>query len=112
MPYRKPRKAKSSKAWFRSRLFKIALAVFLIGFIAASSTLLYFYVEYSRIIDRKLSGEIFKNTAKIYATPYHIYPGQKLTADAVVNRLQRAGFETSDKGIAGDGVYEVASNRI
>ena len=105
-------KAKSSKGWFRSPLFKVALAVLLIGFIGASSTVLYFYVQYSRIIDRKLSGEIFKNTAKIYATPYHIYPGQKLTTDAVVSRLQRAGFENSDKGISTDGAYDVKSNEV
>src|SRR5215831_12621866 len=111
-PNEKRKKTKSSKSWFRSPLFKVALALFLISLIAASSTVLYFYVEYSRIIDRKLSGEIFKNTAKIYATPYHIYPGQKLTPDAVVSRLQRAGFETSDKGSDSDGLYEVSGNRI
>jgi penicillin-binding protein 1B len=112
MPDRKPKRAKSSKGWFRSPLFKIALAVFLIGFITASSTVLYFYIQYSRIIDRKLSGEIFKNTARIYATPFHIYPGQKLAPEMVVSRLQRAGFEAADKGIKSDGAYDVGDNRI
>src|SRR5579884_1816155 len=112
MSARKPERAKSSKRWFRSPLFKVALAVFLLGLIAVSSTVLYFYVQYSRIIDRKLSGEIFKNTAKIYATPYHIYPGQKLTPDAVISRLQHAGFETTEKGSTGDGVYDVSGSRI
>src|SRR5215467_5885721 len=122
MPDRKSRRTKTSKAWFRSLkvskgwfrspLFKIALAVFLIGFIAASSTVLYFYIQYSRIIDRKLSGEIFKNTARIYATPFHIYPGQKLAPEVVVSRLQRAGFEAADKGIKSDGAYDLGDNRI
>src|SRR5215831_8576086 len=111
-PNEKRKKTKSSKSWFRSPLFKVALALFLISFIAASSTLLYFYVEYARIIDRKLSGEIFKNTARIYATPFHLYPGQKLTPETVVSRLHRAGFESEDKGISGDGVYDVGRNRI
>ena len=84
MPDRKPKKAKSWKAWFRSPIFKVALAVLLVGFITISATFTYFYVQYSRIIDRKLSGEVFKNTAKIYATPYRIYSGQKLTTEVVV----------------------------
>jgi penicillin-binding protein 1B len=112
MTDRKPKKAKRSKAWFRSPIFKISLAAFLVASISLSATFLYFYVEYSRIIDRKLSGEVFKNTAKIYATPYRIYPGQQLTPEQVISRLQRAGFETSDKGISGDGVYEVNGNHI
>ena len=107
-----PKKAGISKGFLRSRAFKIALAVFLISFITASATVLYFYVEYSRIIDRRLSGEVFKNTARIYATPYRIYPGQKLTAEAVTGHLQKAGFETADKGMTTDGVYEVTPNRV
>src|SRR5690242_18857254 len=112
MSDRKPEKAKRSRAWFRSPLFKTLLAFLLVISIAASATFLYFYVQYSRIIDRKLSGEIFKNTARIYATPYHIYPGQKLTADSVLSRLQHAGFEKADKGVVGDGVYDVNTNKI
>jgi penicillin-binding protein 1B len=112
MTDRKPKKAKRSKALFRSPVFKISLAAFLVAFISVSATFLYFYVEYSRIIDRRLNGEIFKNTAKLYATPYRIYPGQKLSPEQVVSRLQRAGFETTDKGIPGDGVYEVNGNHI
>jgi penicillin-binding protein 1B len=117
MTDRKPENAKTSKVWFRSpifrsRAFKIVLATFLFGFIAVSGTFLYFYVQYSRIIDRKLSGEVFKNTAKIYAAPYRVYAGQKLTMEATTARLQRAGFETSDKNTNSDGFYEVNGNRL
>jgi penicillin-binding protein 1B len=64
------------------------------------------------MIDRRLSGEIFKNTAQIYAAPYRIYAGQKLSPDEVVLRLQRAGFDNSDKGGSEDGFYEVSGSRI
>jgi len=116
MTDRKPTNAKTSKVWFRSpifrsRAFKIVLATFLFGFIAVSGTFLYFFVQYSRVIDRKLSGEVFKNTAKIYAAPYRIYAGQKLTLEATTGRLQRAGFETSNTA-SSDGMYEVNGNRL
>src|SRR5262249_36345069 len=62
-------------------------------------------------IDRKLSGEIFKNTAQIYAAPFRIYPGQKLSVEDVVVRLQRAGFEPSGKS-TDDGTYELDANKI
>src|SRR5215470_17695170 len=108
----KPRRAKKFSNFFRSPLFKILLSIVLFLFIGASALVLYYYNYYSRIIDRKLSGEIFKSTAQIYAAPYRIYPGQKLGPDDVVLRLQRAGFDSADKGASDDGLYEVNGNRI
>src|SRR6266404_5981822 len=92
--------------------FKVALSIFLFFFIGASAAVLYYYNYYARIIDRKLSGEIFKNTAQIYAAPYRIYPGQNLSVDEVVLRLQRAGFDMAEKGGSEDGVYEVTGNKV
>src|SRR5215472_18245328 len=103
MAERKPERARPTKktkfsSFFRSPLFKVLLSILLFFFIGASALVLYYYNYYSKVIDRRLSGEIFKNTAQIYAAPYRIYPGQKLSLDDVVSRLQRAGFENGEKG--------------
>src|SRR5438876_9057105 len=113
MAERKPPTGKIKKFsnFFRSPLFKILLSLFLFFFIGTSALVLYYYNYYSRVIDRKLSGEIFKSTAQIYAAPYRIYPGQKLTLDDAVLRLQRAGFDMGDKG-SEDGAYDVNANKI
>src|SRR6201981_2842048 len=99
MGERKPQRGKAQRFsnFFRSPLFKILLSVFLFLFIGASALVLYYYNYYSKMIERRLSGEIFKNTAQIYAAPYRIYEGQKLAPEDVVLRLQRAGFETTAK---------------
>ncbi len=114
MAERKPPIAKTRKFsnFFRSPLFKILLSIFLFFFIGTSAIVLYYYNYYSRIIDRKLSGEIFKSTAQIYAAPYRIYPGQRLSPADVVLRLQRAGFDSADKGSSDDGLFAVAGNKI
>src|SRR5215470_17512989 len=117
MAERKPQKPKPSRKekftnFFRSPLFKVLLSIFLFFFIGTSAFILYYYNYYSRIIDRKLSGEIFKSTAQIYAAPYRLYPGQKLTPNDVVLRLQRAGFDSADKGNSDDGLYEVGASKI
>jgi penicillin-binding protein 1B len=115
MAERKPDRTRSTKkvsSFFRSPLFKVLLSIFLFFFIGVSALVLYYYNYYSKVIDRKLSGEIFKNTAQIYAAPYRIYPGQKLSPDEVVVRLQRANFDNSEKSGTEDGSYEVSSNRI
>ena len=117
MAERKPHKqAPSTKEkvsyFFRSPLFKVLLSIFLFFFIGTSALVLYYYNYYSRIIDRKLSGEIFKNTAQIYAAPFRIYPNQKLGPDEVVTRLQRAGFDSGDKSGSDDGAYELNGSAI
>src|SRR5215510_12036625 len=116
MAERKPQKPKPSKRekvtnFFRSPLFKVLLSIFLFFFIGTSAFVLYYYNYYSRIIDRKLSGEVFKKTAQVYAAPFRVYPGQKLTPDEVVMRLQRAGFETTDRE-GDDGSYQINANKI
>ena len=107
----KPNKVKVPQ-FFHSKWFKISLAAFLFFSIGSSLIVLYYYNYYSRMVDRKLNGEIFKRTAQIFAAPYRIYPRQKLTSDDVVARLQRAGFEPDNKGGADAGSYEVAGSRI
>ena len=116
MAERKPQKAKPSTKqkfsnFFRSPLFKVLISLLLFLFIGTSAIFLYYYNYYSRIIDRKLSGEIFKNTAQIYAAPYRIYPGQKLTPDETAERLQRAGFELKGKSDA-EGWFEINSGKV
>jgi penicillin-binding protein 1B len=116
MAERKPQKPKPSKKekfsnFFRSPLFKVLLSLFLFFFIGTSAVFLYYYNYYSKIIDRKLSGEIFKNTAQIYAAPFRLYPGQKLSVEDVVLRLQRAGFEPAGQS-SDDGSYELNGNKI
>jgi len=113
----KPKKEKRSKkekfsSFARSPLFKVLLSIVLFFFIGTSAIVLYYYNHYSRIIDRKLSGEIFKNTAQIYAAPFRVYPGQKLTLDETVVRLQRAGFQPGQRGTYDEGAYEVSGNKI
>ncbi len=113
----KPQKAKNGKKakfsyFIRSPLFKVLLSLFLFFFIGTSALVLYYYNYYSKIIDRRLSGEIFKNTAQIYAAPYRIYPGQKLALADVVLRLQRAGFDMAKKTGSVDDVYEVSGNKV
>jgi penicillin-binding protein 1B len=108
----RPKKKAKFSSFFRSPLFKVLLSVCLFFSIGTSAVVLYYYNYYSKVIDRKLSGEIFKNTARIFAAPYRIYPGQKLSPDEVVMRLQRAGFDNADKGGSDEGAYQVSGTRI
>jgi penicillin-binding protein 1A len=51
----------------RTRVSKTLVSVFLILSIVSSGFVVHYYKRYARIIDLKLSRQVFRNTAKIYA---------------------------------------------
>jgi penicillin-binding protein 1B len=62
----------------------VALAVFLLsGF---------YYFKYQRIVDDRLKQPLFANTAKIFAAPREVRPGQKLSIRLLANELREAGY--------------------
>jgi penicillin-binding protein 1B len=52
----------------------------------------YFYFKYQRIVDERLKQPIFASTAKIFAAPREVRPGQKLSIQLLANELREAGY--------------------
>jgi penicillin-binding protein 1B len=52
----------------------------------------YWYFKYQSIVDERLLQPVFANTAKVYAAPREVRPGQKLTAHLIANELREAGY--------------------
>ena len=69
----------------------VIAAVLLVGFIGFV-TVTYIYNKYARIVDDRLKQPLFANTAKIYAAPREVRPGQKLTAHLIATELRAAGY--------------------
>jgi penicillin-binding protein 1B len=73
-------------------LLRIALiavaAVAVVGF----SVFIYFYFTYQHVVDERLKQPIFANTAKIFAAPREVRPGQKLSVRLLANELREAGY--------------------
>ena len=73
----------------------------------------FFYIKYRHIVDDRLKEPIFANTAKIYAAPREVRPGQKFTVRLIANELHAAGYsadgasETSEFGTFKEGVQTI-----
>ena len=68
------------------------LILLVFGLITGLGTFTYFYVHYSHIIDQKLKGGPFTNTAKIYAMPRTVAVGERLAPAELLATLRRAGY--------------------
>ncbi|MGC9158429.1 MAG: transglycosylase domain-containing protein [Terracidiphilus sp.] len=77
-----------------SLLLRLALLACVAGGLAFSALFGYYYVKYQRIVDARLKEPLFANTAKIYAAPREVRPGQKLSVQLIASELREAGYST------------------
>ncbi len=90
----------------------VCAAVALVGL----SIFSYFYFKYEGIVDARLKQPIFVDTAKIYAAPREVRPGQKLTVRLIANELREAGYTgdgatpASPLGTYSEGVQQITVN--
>ena len=75
-----------------SWLVRGAVAFVLLTGIIGFSVFTYYYNKYAHIVDDRLKQPLFANTAKIYAAPREVRPGQKLTAHLIATELREAGY--------------------
>jgi penicillin-binding protein 1B len=95
-------------------LLRIGLAVVAAGALVFFAVFGFFYVKYRHVVDDRLKQPIFANTAKIYAAPREVRPGQKLTVRLIANELHEAGYsadgaaESSALGTYKEGVQTIS----
>jgi penicillin-binding protein 1B len=80
---------------------KILLGTGLIVLLAstmAAGIFIHFYLQFARIIDARLDGNVFGNPAVILAAPSAVQGGQPLTAREVMTHLRNAGYIEGREG--------------
>jgi penicillin-binding protein 1B len=76
-----------------------------------AGVLIHFYLQFSRIIDARLDGNVFGNPAVILAAPSELQVGQPLTAGVVTAHLRKAGYTEGREG-RGAGSYTVTGKGL
>jgi penicillin-binding protein 1B len=76
----------------------LALRIALIGVavlaVAIIGVFTFYYYKYEGIVDARLKQPLFAETAKIYAAPREVRPGQKLGIELIERELREAGYTT------------------
>jgi penicillin-binding protein 1B len=93
----------------RSRRALLAAAV--AGFLLGTTLAVYYYVQFSAVIDARLGGEIFRNASLVFAAPKPIAVGEALTPEAVAAYLRRALYSEGARG-SSVGTYTVERDRV
>jgi penicillin-binding protein 1B len=89
--------ANDGKAFFsRDPLIRAAFIVFVTLAVLVGGVFSYYYVKYDRIIEARFKGQVFNNSAKIYAIPQTVRVGEKVAPKEIVSQLQQAGYSEKD----------------
>jgi penicillin-binding protein 1B len=95
----------------RDPVARAVLVVFLSLSLLVVGVFSYFYVKYDRVIAKRFSNPIFSNSARIYAIPKTVRPGQTVQPKAIAAELRHAGYsENADQSpmgsyrLFGDGI--------
>jgi len=78
----------SFSSWLVRGVIGFVLLVGIVGF----SVFMHYYNKYARIVDDRLKQPLFAETAKIFAAPREVRPGQKFTAHVIATELREAGY--------------------
>jgi penicillin-binding protein 1B len=92
---------------FGMALFGVGLLVLITG----TCFFVYYYVQFGHLIDQRLTGQIFQNTARVYSEPGHISVGDKMHPGDLASYLLRAGYQESQVPGA-PGYYEADGHSV
>ncbi|HEU5336134.1 MAG TPA: transglycosylase domain-containing protein [Terriglobales bacterium] len=94
-------------------VLRAGVAIFLIAAVVVTGVFTFYWVKYARIVDRRLSGPIFDNTAKIYGAPEVVRVGERISGDEIAEELQRAGYsQEGARTVSRIGVYRLEDSGI
>jgi len=80
---------------------KALLITFMVLLGAGILVFSYFYIQYSRLIDQKLTAGPFGNTSMLFAAPQSISVGETASPQEIVYDLRRSGYNDSEKNRLG-----------
>ncbi len=90
---------------------KLGLAAGALVLLVAVLSSVYLYVHFSRLIDARLSGDVFNHASLVYGAPTPVEVGEPGSPEGFAARLQKAGYTTGQVE-SRFGSFEIRGNRM
>jgi penicillin-binding protein 1B len=106
------RKPPAGQSRLTHALIKALLACFVLVSMVGLAVFSFYYIKYERVVDQRLKGRLFNNSARIYAAPPVVRVGEQITAADIARDLRQAGYVAEGHGESGLGTYRVLGEGI
>lgn len=91
---------------------RIGLAVLLGSLLAGVGVFGTYWQKFSRLIDARVSGEIFELASQVYAAPEPLFVGAGVPPDEIAAQLRRFGYAEGDDSPTSYGHFRRTSHRM
>lgn len=106
-------KARPASGWRRyEREIRLGVAGFILFCLVFFGIFTFYYVKYQRIVDKRMSGQIFAPSATIYARPVELDVGDKASLSEIEADLRRAGYTEEGKAQSTLGHFEARKGSL
>ncbi|MBN2371694.1 MAG: PBP1A family penicillin-binding protein [Vicinamibacteria bacterium] len=96
----------------RFRLVVALLTIVTLPFVIGTSYLIYQYLRYSVLVERRLKGERWMIPSRVFSRPMSLHRGQRLTMTQLVNALNGLKYEEKGDGPANPGEFVVDERTV
>jgi penicillin-binding protein 1B len=96
----------------RLRLVLILLTAVTLPVVIGCSVLIYYYLKFNVMVDRRLQGERWQVPARLYARPLVLKTGMPMTVRSFVNVLNGLKYEEKDDIPAAPGEFAVGAKTV
>jgi penicillin-binding protein 1B len=86
-----------TRGFWTSRLGLGILAAALLIFLLGTGVFVHYWLRFSRLMDARLSGQIFPKASQVYSAPEVVAVGESLTPDELAGYLERAGYTKQEQ---------------
>jgi penicillin-binding protein 1B len=90
----------------------VLLSLITIPVVFGTATLIYYYLRYSVLVDRKLQGERWRAPARLYARPPVLRPGMAMNQAGLVKILNGLRYEHKTELTGSAGEFTVGSGSV
>ena len=84
------------RGFWTSRVGLAVLGSALLLFVVATSVFAYYYIQFGKLINQQLTGQVYHNTSRVFSAPGHIYTGETLRAGDLATYLLRTGYQEGE----------------
>ena len=96
----------------RLRLVLVLLSLVTLPAVLGSAVLVYYYMRFSTLVEKRLHGERWQAPSRLYARPQVLKPGTSLTSEELVRSLNSLKYEQRDGGLHAPGEFALRDNGV
>jgi penicillin-binding protein 1B len=106
--------ARSSRTYSpqRFRLVVLLLTLITLPIVVGTSALIYYYMKYATIVERRVSGERWMVPSRIYARPLELSPELPLTVQRLVKTLNGLKYQQRVEGQPQPGEFRLSEQTV